>query len=86
MAANTTVNARLRAEGLEVIEIEYDQMALCGGGVHCSCHELRRELRLSVTSRKHNDFAKASPPHARKRIAFGHPHPKPEEPPCRPRP
>ena len=22
---------------------EYDQMALCGGGVHCSCHELRRD-------------------------------------------
>ena len=43
MAANTTVNARLRAEGLEVLEVEYDQMALCGGGVHCSCHELRRE-------------------------------------------
>ena len=43
MAANTAVNARLRAEGLEVIEIEYDQMALCGGGVHCSCHELRRD-------------------------------------------
>ncbi len=43
MAANTTVNARLRAEGLDVVEIEYDQMALCGGGVHCSCHELRRD-------------------------------------------
>ena len=43
MAANTTVNARLRAEGLEVLEVEYDQMALCGGGVHCSCHELRRD-------------------------------------------
>jgi N-dimethylarginine dimethylaminohydrolase len=26
-----------------VLEIDYDQMALCGGGVHCSCHELRRE-------------------------------------------
>jgi N-dimethylarginine dimethylaminohydrolase len=43
MAANTTVNARLRAEGLEVHAVEYDQMALCGGGVHCSCHELRRD-------------------------------------------
>ncbi len=43
MAHNTTVNARLESEGLDVIAIEYDQFALAGGGVHCSCQELRRE-------------------------------------------
>jgi N-dimethylarginine dimethylaminohydrolase len=43
MAHNTTVNAQLEAEGFEVTAIEYDQFALAGGGVHCSCHELRRE-------------------------------------------
>lgn len=43
MAHNTTVNAKLAAEGFEVTAIEYDQFALAGGGVHCSCHELRRE-------------------------------------------
>jgi N-dimethylarginine dimethylaminohydrolase len=34
---------RMRAEGLEVIDIEYEMFTLGGGGVHCSCHELRRE-------------------------------------------
>jgi len=43
MAHNTSVNAQLAAEGFEVTAIEYDQFALAGGGVHCSCHELRRE-------------------------------------------
>jgi N-dimethylarginine dimethylaminohydrolase len=43
MAHNTAVNAQLAAEGFEVTAIEYDQFALAGGGVHCSCHELRRE-------------------------------------------
>jgi len=43
MAHNITVNAQLEAEGFEVTAIEYDQFALAGGGVHCSCHELRRE-------------------------------------------
>jgi N-dimethylarginine dimethylaminohydrolase len=43
MAHNTTVNAQLAAEGFEVTAIDYDQFALAGGGVHCSCHELRRE-------------------------------------------
>jgi N-dimethylarginine dimethylaminohydrolase len=42
MAHNTTVNEQLRAEGFEVFVVEYDQFALGGGGVHCSCHELRR--------------------------------------------
>ena len=43
MAHNTTVNAQLSAEGFAVTAIEYDQFALAGGGVHCSCSELRRE-------------------------------------------
>lgn len=43
MAHNTTVNERLRAEGFEVHAVEYEQFALGGGGVHCSCHELRRD-------------------------------------------
>lgn len=42
MAGNETINARLRAEGLQVIEIPYDQLTLGGGGVHCSTQELRR--------------------------------------------
>jgi N-dimethylarginine dimethylaminohydrolase len=43
MAHNVSVNERLRAEGFDVSVIEYDQFALGGGGVHCSCHELRRD-------------------------------------------
>lgn len=42
MTQNRTVNERLRAEGLEVVAIDYDMFTLGGGGVHCSCHELRR--------------------------------------------
>jgi N-dimethylarginine dimethylaminohydrolase len=43
MAHNTFINDRLRAEGFEVIAPEFDMFALGGGGVHCACHELRRE-------------------------------------------
>jgi N-dimethylarginine dimethylaminohydrolase len=43
MAHNVNINARLSEEGFEVSAIEYDMFALGGGGVHCSCHELRRE-------------------------------------------
>jgi N-dimethylarginine dimethylaminohydrolase len=43
MAHNINVNARLKANGFEVTAVEYDMFALGGGGVHCSCHELRRD-------------------------------------------
>ena len=43
MAHNLNVNVRLRDAGFEVTAVEYDMFALGGGGVHCSCHELRRE-------------------------------------------
>jgi N-dimethylarginine dimethylaminohydrolase len=43
MAHNVNVNARLEAEGFQVFAVEYDMFALGGGGVHCSCHELRRD-------------------------------------------
>jgi N-dimethylarginine dimethylaminohydrolase len=43
MSHNVTVNAQLKAEGFEVIAVDYDMFALGGGGVHCSCHELYRE-------------------------------------------
>lgn len=42
MSQNTTINERLRAEGFTVAAIDYEQFTLGGGGVHCSCHELRR--------------------------------------------
>jgi N-dimethylarginine dimethylaminohydrolase len=42
MSQNVTVNQRLRAEGFEVTAVDYDMFTLGGGGVHCSCHELRR--------------------------------------------
>jgi N-dimethylarginine dimethylaminohydrolase len=42
MTHNVNVNARLQQEGFEVIAIDYDMFAIGGGGVHCSCHELRR--------------------------------------------
>ncbi|SFV35011.1 dimethylarginine dimethylaminohydrolase family protein [Hyphomicrobium facile] len=42
MAHNLNVNARLKDEGFEVFAVDYDMFALGGGGVHCSCHELRR--------------------------------------------
>ena len=43
MAHNTNINPRLEDAGFEVNAVEYDMFALGGGGVHCSCHELRRE-------------------------------------------
>jgi N-dimethylarginine dimethylaminohydrolase len=43
MAQNVAVNERIRAEGLTVYEVDYDMFTLGGGGIHCSCHELRRE-------------------------------------------
>ncbi len=43
MSHNVNVNARLKAEGFQVFAVDYDMFALGGGGVHCSCHELRRE-------------------------------------------
>jgi N-dimethylarginine dimethylaminohydrolase len=43
MVHNVNINARLIEEGFEVMAVEYDMFALGGGGVHCSCHELRRE-------------------------------------------
>lgn len=42
MMQNVDVNARLRAEGLEVMAVEYEQFTLGGGGVHCSSHEILR--------------------------------------------
>lgn len=43
MTHNVNINARLQQEGIEVIAVDYDMFAIGGGGVHCSCHELRRE-------------------------------------------
>lgn len=42
---NGTVNERLKAEGLDVLTVEYEQFTLGGGGLHCSVHEM---LRYSV--------------------------------------
>ena len=42
MSHNVNINALLENEGFEVTAVEYDMFALGGGGVHCSCHELRR--------------------------------------------
>jgi len=43
MSHNLNVNARLKSEGFDVVSVDYDMFALGGGGVHCSCHELRRD-------------------------------------------
>ncbi|HEY6629853.1 MAG TPA: arginine deiminase family protein [Rhizobiaceae bacterium] len=43
MTHNINVNKQLREAGFEVFAVDYDMFALGGGGVHCSCHELRRE-------------------------------------------
>ena len=43
MTHNVNINMRLRDEGFEVTAVDYDMFAIGGGGVHCSCHELRRE-------------------------------------------
>lgn len=43
MSHNTNVNEQLEQEGFQVFAVDYDMFALGGGGVHCSCHELRRE-------------------------------------------
>ena len=44
MSHNVNVNRQLRDASFEVTAIDYDMFALGGGGVHCSCHELHREL------------------------------------------
>lgn len=43
MTHNININSRLRDEGFEVTAVDYEMFALGGGGVHCSCHEIRRE-------------------------------------------
>lgn len=43
MSHNVNVNKQLEDAGFSVTAIDYDMFALGGGGVHCSCHELRRE-------------------------------------------
>lgn len=43
MAHNANLNARLKAEGFQVFAPEFDMFTLGGGGVHCACHELRRD-------------------------------------------
>ena len=42
MAHNININEKLQKQGFDVSAVEYDMFALGGGGVHCSCHELRR--------------------------------------------
>jgi N-dimethylarginine dimethylaminohydrolase len=42
MSHNVNVNRQLEERGFEVFAVDYDMFALGGGGVHCSCHELRR--------------------------------------------
>jgi len=42
MSHNVNVNRTLKERGFEVTAIDYEMFALGGGGVHCSCHELRR--------------------------------------------
>jgi len=42
MSHNINVNRQLEERGFTVFAVDYDQFALGGGGVHCSCHELRR--------------------------------------------
>ncbi|NNE20984.1 MAG: amidinotransferase [Rhizobiales bacterium] len=44
MSHNVNVNRQLEDAGFQVTAIDYDMFALGGGGVHCSCHELYREL------------------------------------------
>ncbi|MDR1412753.1 MAG: nitrate reductase [Actinomycetes bacterium] len=40
---NATVNAALKAEGLDVIELELAQLLKAGGGPHCSTFPVRRD-------------------------------------------
>lgn len=42
MSHNVNVNRMLKERGFAVTAIDYEMFALGGGGVHCSCHELRR--------------------------------------------
>jgi N-dimethylarginine dimethylaminohydrolase len=42
MSHNVNVNRQLKDAGFEVFAVDYDMFALGGGGVHCSCHELKR--------------------------------------------
>ncbi len=42
MSHNVNINKRLADEGFAVTAVDYEMFALGGGGVHCSCHELRR--------------------------------------------
>ncbi len=44
MSHNVNVNKQLEDKGFDVNAVDYDMFALGGGGVHCSCHELRREI------------------------------------------
>lgn len=45
MSHNVNVNRQLKDAGFEVFAVDYDMFALGGGGVHCSCHELKRVVK-----------------------------------------
>lgn len=42
MTHNVNINKKLVNKGFIVTAIDSDTFAIGGGGVHCSCHELRR--------------------------------------------
>ena len=42
MSHNININKKLTERGFEVIAVDYDMFALGGGGVHCSCQDLKR--------------------------------------------
>ncbi len=44
MKGDSNVNAELRAQGMEVFEPDMSMFTLGGGGVHCLCQALRRDL------------------------------------------
>jgi len=50
-ASTPRVSAMLRHSGFEVLEVDLDELAACGGGVHCltmpfeRCGDLRAQMR-----------------------------------------
>nr|HML30853.1 arginine deiminase family protein [Hyphomicrobium sp.] len=42
-AANTDLNARMRAHGIEVFDPDLRMFTLGGGGPHCLCQALKRD-------------------------------------------
>lgn len=58
-ASTPRVSAMLRRSGFEVLEVDLDELAACGGGVHCLTMPLERRESLGAPMRREGVLSEA---------------------------